>query len=292
VLIVLLRMVQGLAVGGEYTTSVVFLVEQAPPNDRALNAVWGLWGAVAGILLGSLMGSMVADYLSAEALISWGWRVPFLLGALVAVSGLLVRRALHAEAFGRYRLPVLRVILLNIGQGVTFYAAFVYAVSYVKVVDKLPAGIAFNNNTETMAVLLLLLPITAWLADRIGRKPMLVAGSAFVTFGAWPLMHLMHATDPAVVFLGELGFAFGFALMGGAVVVNVELMPRMVRCTGLAFAYNAAVGLFGGTTPLVATTLIHMTGNPLSPAWWIAGAAAITLVTSIFWVPETRGQPL
>lgn len=304
VLIVLLRMVQGLAVGGEYTTSVVFLVEQAPPNDRALNAVWGLWGAVAGILLGSLMGSMVADYLSAEALVSWGWRVPFLLGALVAVSGLLVRRALHAEAppaesarplrdtFGRYRLPVLRVILLNIGQGVTFYAAFVYAVSYVKVVDKLPAGIAFNNNTETMAVLLLLLPITAWLADRIGRKPMLIAGSAFVTFGALPLMHLMHATDPAVVLLGELGFAFGFALMGGAVVVNVELMPRMVRCTGLAFAYNAAVGLFGGTTPLVATALIQTTGNPLSPAWWIAGAAAITLVTSVFWVPETRGQPL
>ena len=105
-------------------------------------------------------------------------------------------------------------------------------------------------------------------------------------------MNLMHSTDPSTVFLGELGFAFGFALMGGAVVVNVELMPRIVRCTGLAFAYNLAVGVFGGTTPLVCTTLIQSTGDPTSPAWWIAGAAAITLVTTILWVPETRDRAL
>jgi MFS transporter, MHS family, proline/betaine transporter len=304
VLIVLLRMVQGLAVGGEYTTSVVFLVDHAPPGGRAFTSVWGSWGAVVGILFGSLVGSMVVDFLPVEAFESWGWRVPFLLGGLVAVVGMLLRRQLHTDVppaektsplrdtFGLHRMDVLRVILLNIGPGVTFYAAFVYAVSYMKTIDKLPKGIAFNNNTEAMAVILVLLPISAWLADRIGRKPMLIAGSAFVALGAMPLMNLMHSTDPSTVFLGELGFAFGFALMGGAVVVNVELMPRIVRCTGLAFAYNLAVGVFGGTTPLVATALIQSTGDPTSPAWWIAGAAAITLVTTILWVPETRDRAL
>lgn len=304
VLIVVLRMVQGLSVGGEYTTSVIFLVEHSPPDRRAFNAVWGVWGSVAGILLGSLMGAIVADALSPQDLAAWGWRVPFLLGAGVAVTGLLVRRALHVEsapaesaqplrdAFGRHRGSVLRVALVNIGQGVTFYAAFVYAVTYIKVVDALPEGIAFNNNTEAMAVLLLLLPLTAWLADRFGRRPMLLAGFGAATFGALPLFQLMHHTDPTLIFLGELGFAVAFACIGGAVVVNVELIPRAVRCTGLAIAYNTAIGVFGGTTPLVAAWLIRETGNPLAPAWWVTGAAGISLLTTLFLIPETRQKTL
>lgn len=304
VLIVLLRIVQGLSVGGEYTTSVIFLVEHAPANRRAFTAVWGVWGSVAGILLGSFAGALVADNLSPEALASWGWRIPFLLGALVAVTGLLIRRALHAEApssesaqplrdaFGRHRGSVLRVVLINIGQGVIFYAAFVYAVTFIKVVDKLPEGIAFNNNTEAMAALLLLLPLAAWLADRIGRRPMLIAGFGLATFSALPLFQLMHHADPTLILLGELGFALAFACIGGVVVINVELIPRAVRCTGLAVAYNAAIGLFGGTTPLVAAWLIRETGNPLAPAWWVTGAAGISLLTALFLIPETRNRTL
>lgn len=304
ILIVLLRIVQGLSVGGEYTTSVVFLTEHAPPGKRAFNAVWSLWGAVAGILLGSFAGSVVADVLTDAELADWGWRVPFLLGAFVAVAGLLVRRALHVEgppsesakplrdSFGVHRMAVLRVILINIGQGVAFYAAFVYAVTYIKTIDKLPAAVAFNNNTETMALLLVLLPATAWLADRVGRRPMLIVGSAIVAFGAIPFLNLMHSTDPTTILLGECGFAVGFAIMGGSVVVNVELIPRAVRCTGLAFAYNAAVGLFGGTTPMIAAWLIATTGNPIAPAWWITAAAAVTLLTAIFLIRETKDQPV
>ncbi len=302
--IVLLRIVQGLSVGGEYTTSVVFLVEHAPPGRRAFSAVWGLWGAAAGILLGSLVGDIAANSLSAADLAAWGWRIPFLLGAIVAVTGLLVRRALHAEAppaesaspvrdtFGKHRMAVIRVALLNIGMGVSFYAAFVYAVTYIKTIDNLPATIAFNNNTEAMAVLLLMLPVSAWLADRIGRRPMLIAGSAIVAVGAIPLFNLMHTSDPSTIFLGELGFAAGFAIMSGSVVVNVELIPKAVRCTGLAFAYNAAIGLFGGTTPLIAAWLIRSTGDPIAPAYWIAAAAAVTLLTALFLIRETRDVPL
>lgn len=302
--IVLLRIVQGLSVGGEYTTSVVFLVEQAPPRHRAFNAVWGLWGAAAGILFGSLIGDVTANVLTDDQLTAWGWRIPFLLGALVAITGWLVRRALHAEAppresanpirdsFGKHRWDVLRVALLNIGQGVAFYAAFVYAVTYIKTIDKLPAAIAFNNNTEAMACLLILLPVSAWIADRIGRRPMIIAGAALVAAGAVPFFNLMHSSDPAIIFLGELGFTAGFAIMCGSVVVNVELIPKAVRCTGLAFAYNAAIGLFGGTTPMIAAWLITSTGNPISPAYWIAFAAAVTLLTALFGMRETRGRPL
>jgi MHS family proline/betaine transporter-like MFS transporter len=190
-------------------------------------------------------------------------------------------------------MSVVRVALLNIGFGVAFYAAFVYAVSYIKSVDKLSSEIAFNLNTASMALLLLILPVTAWLSDRFGRKPLLITGSAILTFCAIPLFHLIHTTDPVIIFLGEAGFVLAIGLIsGGIVAANVELMPAAVRCTGLAFAYNASIGWFGGTTPMIAAWLITSTGNPIMPAYWIAATGAISLLTAIFLIRETCSMPL
>ena len=299
-MLVALRIVQGLSVGGEYTSSLVFLVEHAPEKGRAFTAIWGAWGASAGILLGSGVGDVLASLLTEEQIATWGWRLPFLMGGLVAGTGYLIRRSMHAdnpsgeskspilESFGKYRKPVLQVFLLNIGFGVGFYAAFVYAVTYIKEIDKLPEGIAFNLNTESMALLLIILPAAAWLSDRFGRKPLLIAGSALLTFGAIPLFHLLHTTDPLTIFLGEVGFVIAIGLLtGGIVAANVELIPAAVRCTGLAFAYNASIGWFGGTTPMIAAWLIATTGDPIMPAYWVAAAGAITLFTAMFLVRET-----
>ena len=96
--IIVLRIVQGLSVGGEYTSSLVFLAEHAAPNRRAITAVWGMWGATAGILLGSGVGAIVASNLSEDNIASWGWRLPFIFGALVAITGYLVRKGIHATA--------------------------------------------------------------------------------------------------------------------------------------------------------------------------------------------------
>ena len=299
-MLVALRIVQGLSVGGEYTSSLVFLVEHAPEKGRAFTAIWGAWGATAGILLGSGVGDVLASLLTEEQIATWGWRLPFLMGGLVAGTGYLIRRSMHAdnpsgeskspilESFGKYRKPVLQVFLLNIGFGVGFYAAFVYAVTYIKEIDKLPEGIAFNLNTESMALLLIILPAAAWLSDRFGRKPLLIAGSALLTFGAIPLFHLLHTTDPLTIFLGEVVFVIAIGLLtGGIVAANVELIPAAVRCTGLAFAYNASIGWFGGTTPMIAAWLIATTGDPIMPAYWVAAAGAITLFTAMFLVRET-----
>jgi MHS family proline/betaine transporter-like MFS transporter len=303
VLLVALRIIQGLSVGGEYTSSLVFLVENAPQHQRAFNAIWGVWGATAGILLGSGVGALLTNVLTASQVASWGWRLPFLVGALVAGTGYLVRRSIHADkptgeskspildSFGKHRPSVIRVALLNVGFGVTFYAAFVYAVTYIKVVDNLPGHVAFNLNTLSMSLLLFLLPAGAWLADRYGRRPLLIAGGTLITLGSIPLFHLIHTTDPMIIFMGEAGFAVAIGLIaGGVVTASVELIPAAIRCTGLAFAYNTSIGWFGGTTPLIAAWLITITGNPIMPAYWITLAGAITLMTAIFLVPETRRQ--
>ena len=300
VLLITFRMIQGLSVGGEYTSSLVFLVETSPDNRRAFSAIWGVWGAGAGILLGSGVGALLTNVLDETQVVSWGWRLPFILGALVAGAGFLIRRTIHAEkpvgetkspvldSFGKYRLSVLKVALLNVGYGISFYAAFVYAVTYIKDIDKLPEHLAFNLNTLSMVVLLLFLPMGAWLSDRIGRRPILIVAGALMTFGAIPLFHLIHTTHPITIFLGELGLALTIALIsGGIVAANVELIPTAVRCTGLAFAYNASIGLFGGTTPLMAAWLITMTGNPIVPGYLVAMGGAVTLLTAIFLIRET-----
>lgn len=305
VLIVLLRIVQGLSVGGEYTGSIVFLAEKAPHGRRALYASWSLWGAVAGILLGSAVGTLMTNLLDDEAIRTWGWRLPFALGAFVALSGWLLRRGMAEEpapaqaaapvrdTFGRHRGVVLRVILLNLVNGVSFYAAFVYSVTYLKEIDGLEARVAFDVNTTAMALLLVMIPAAALLADRIGRRPLLIAGAGFFAFGAVPLYHLIHGSDPGLILLGEVGLALGVALLnGGLVAANVELMPKAVRCTGLAFSYNAAIGLFGGTTPMVVAWLIAVTADPVAPGWYVAGAGVLSLIAALFLVRETRHERL
>jgi MFS transporter, MHS family, proline/betaine transporter len=303
--IIILRIVQGLSVGGEYTSSLIFLVEHSPGDRRAATAVWGSWGASAGILIGSAVGSLMTHLLDDAEVLSWGWRLPFLLGGLVATSGFLIRRSMPKEiavaetespireVFGKYRRDVMRVALLNVGAGVGFYAAFIYAVSYIRDIDELPEGLAFNLNTGAMALMLVILPIAAWISDRIGRKPLLVVAFALLSFGAVPMFQLIHSGDPATIFLGEAGFALVIGLIsGGTVATNVELVPSAVRCTGLAFAYNASIGCFGGSTPLIAAWLINSTGNPIMPAYWIAAAASVSLLTIVFLTRETRFTPL
>lgn len=301
IMIVLLRMMQGLSVGGEYTSSVVFMVERAPENRRSFFGMWSMWGAIFGIMLGSGIGGAVATIFGDETLANWGWRIPFLLGSLVALTSYLVRRAMDADeetkksdspvkdTFVTHYADVIKVILLDIGYAVTFYVAFVYLVTYLKVIDKLPAEEALNINTGSMIILLLLIPLTSYLCDRIGRKPVLVFGYLLLTFGAVPFFAMIHTADLPLIFFGQFGFVLGFACVSSAATAaNVEMLPAAVRCTSYAVAYNAAIGLFGGVTPMIVTWLVTTTGNPIMPAYWVAGASAISLAVAIFVYKETR----
>ena len=303
--IILLRMVQGLSVGGEFTSSLIFLTEQAPPGHRGIIAVWGSWGASAGVLLGSCVGLMLTSIYDEAEILQGAWRIPFLLGGVVALTGYWIRYRLHVEmpvaqttspvrdAFTHYRRNMFRVALLNLGVGVAYYTAFVYLVSYIRTLGDLGGQFALEVNTLAMLVLLTIMPFAAWLSDRVGRRPvMLVAGVSLVVI-PWLLIRLIQTGDPTLILMAEIAFALIVGLMQGSVVAaNVELMPSPVRCTGLAFSYNISMGLFGGTTPMIAAWLVNYTGNPMAPAGWVSLTAAISLLVLLAWVPETRNQPL
>jgi len=293
-LLVLLRMVQGLSVGGEYTTSVVFLVEGAAPGRRGLAGSWSVFGAVAGIMLGSAVGALVTELLSPAAINAWGWRLPFVAGLGVGLAGLYIRRHIpepaESAAAGPAQSPILeafrtewramiRIAGFNMLNAVGFYLAFVYAVTYFQEVDLVPSAEAFQINTLNMAALLLLIPAAGALSDRVGRKPLLIGAALGVLVLAWPLFWLMHHPNFAMMLGGQFGFAVLLGLYLGVIpVAMVEAVPARVRCSGLSIAYNLCLGVIGGTTPMAATYLIEKTEDDLSPTFYMMFAAAVTLV--------------
>jgi MHS family proline/betaine transporter-like MFS transporter len=303
VALVVLRMVQGLSVGGEYTTSVVFLVEGAPPRRRGLSGSWSVFGAVGGILLGSAVGAVLTGMLSAEEVAGWGWRLPFLAGLGVGLAGLYVRRnlpeapAAHRaagspilEAFRVEWRVMLRLAGLNALNAVGFYLAFVYLVSYFSGVG-LPSAEAFDINTANMVVLLLTIPLAGSLSDRLGRRPVLLAAAGGTMVLAWPLFWLLHHPHVAAALAGQMALALLLGLYLGVIpAFMVEATPARVRCSALSVGYNLCLGVVGGTAPMVAAFCVARFGE-LSPALYLMAAAAVTFVV-VALSRETAGKPL
>jgi MHS family proline/betaine transporter-like MFS transporter len=296
-LLTVLRMVQGLSVGGEYTTSIIFLVEHARPERRGVIGAVADLGAVSGILLGSATGAVLEWAMPAGAVDDWGWRIPFWIGLFVGAAGLVLRRgfgegqtASAAPDRAPQRPPLLatfthhwRVLVylagISVFGAVGFYLMFVYIVSWLQFADGIAPAQALTINTISMALLIPAEVGMAWLSDRIGRRPMLIAVTGFAVVAAGPLFWLMHGHAPWMILAGQLGFV---VLVGGYYgclpAFMVEAVPKEVRCTAIALGYNVSLGLIGGLSPLAATWLVHRTDNDYSPAFMIMAAAAISFL--------------
>ena len=288
--LMLLRMVQGLSVGGEYTSSMVFLVERAPEGRRGLMGALAACGATSGILLGSAVGAGFAASMSEQALDAWGWRIPFLLGLLVGIAGYLLRRhVLETVAIEpRKRAPIVetlhdhwRVVVgfagLSVFNAVGFYVSFVYLVSWLQIADGIAPARALEINSLSMVVLLPVVIAAGLLSDRFGRKPFLLLATMLAFVAAVPLFWLLNNTSELLAQLGQLGLVLVVGLYGGAQpTMMVEAAPAQVRCTAVALGYNACLGVIGGLTPLTATWLVERTGNEIAPAFLIMAAAAVT----------------
>ena len=292
ILLTMLRMIQGLSVGGEYTTSVVFMVEHAPPGRRGVVGAVACCGAVGGILLVSATGALLAEVMTAEALETWGWRIPFMLGLLVGMAGYFLRRHLveapRPVASGdsplmetvRNHWPLLgRLAGLSVFNAVAFYLLFVYIVSWLQLADGIAPSHALGINTISMLILLPVMVGMGWLSDRVGRKPLLLIATGWGFVGALPLFWLMHHDQYYLILIGQLGFVLSVGMfLGTQPTAMVETAPVEVRCTAIALGYNVTLGIVGGLSPLTATWLVHRTGDNLSPAYLIMAAAAVSFL--------------
>jgi len=302
--LILLRVVQGLSVGGEYASSMVFLIEHAPEGRRGLMGSLAACGATIGTLLGSAVGAAFAASMSTAAFDAWGWRIPFLLGIVVGIAGYILRRQVleTGVAEKRMRAPIVetlhdhrRVIAAFVGlsvfSAVIFYIGFVYMVSWLQTADGIPPSRSLEINTFSMVVSLPVLITAGWLSDRVGRKPLMLLASMGGLIGALPLFWLLNHPSALLAQLGQLGLVLLTSLYyGGLPATLVEAAPPTVRCTVVALGYNLCFGLFGGLSPLAATWLVERTGSEISPAFLIMASAAVTFVT-LFFFRETYRAP-
>ena len=296
VLLTLLRLLQGLSVGGEYTGSIAFLYENAAPRRRGLVTSIALTSAVAGILLGSATGAIVDGLLTTAQVDAWGWRLPFAFGLALALFAIVLRRGMAGsvdtlvheaeeppplpivEAVRKHWRGMLQVTGINLGLGAAFYIMFVYLTTFLWKVVGEGQDVALEINTASLAVLALSVPLFAWISDRVGRRPLLIAGAVVMLLGTWPLFWVIHHPDPLLSLAGQLAFAFLFAIFVGPIPATMcALFPHRVRCSAVSVAYNLPLALFGGTAPMVAAWLIARTGADLSPASYLTACAAISL---------------
>ncbi len=302
VLIVLARLLQGVATGGEFASATAFLVESAPPSRRGFFGSLQMFGQGVAALGGAAAGMLITQGLTPEQVDSWGWRVPFMVGLLIGPVGLWMRRHLEeTEAFmdavrepaGEVGLRVLwrehrRALLSSFGlvlsSTIMFYVVLVYMPTYAKTQLGIPLGDAFTAQVAGLLCLIVMTPLFGMLSDRIGRRAVMMIASVAYLVLPYPLLAWLLA-EPGLARLATMQMIVCSAIgigFGAVATALAEQFPVRMRSTGLALSYNIAVMLFGGFAQLIVTWLIKVTGSPLAPAYYVMFGAVVGLAASCY----------
>ncbi|GAA0948467.1 MFS transporter [Pseudonocardia zijingensis] len=305
VLLVLLRLLQGLAHGGEWGGAAIMTVEHAPQGRRAFYGTWPQMGVYAGIVLSNLVlnGFLL---LPEEQFRSWGWRVPFLLGFVLVVVGLYLRRSItespeftEATAGAReaVKVPIVEALRTS-GRGIfvtfgakaaetgTFYLITVFALTLAARDTGPGTGTALNGVLLAALLSIGTVGVFGVLADRVGRRPVYALGAAFMGLFAFPFFWLAGSGSAASLWLAlVIGLAVGHASMYGAQTLYFsELFDARVRYSGASLGYQLGAALIGGFTPLIAAALmLRSGGEPWPVALYIVGLCLVTVVVIGLW---------
>ncbi|MBX5453314.1 MAG: MFS transporter [Acidobacteriia bacterium] len=306
-LLLLVRMFQGFSVGGEYTGSVAYLVETAPPHRRGFAGSMANIGSTAGVLLAAGVAAVTVTFAGEQALISWAWRLPFLFGGVLAMGALAARRRLREEAAALSRvreLPLWRAfrhdgrmigiaILFTAGYGVVNYLTMVFFPTYASEFGGLKESQALQITTLAQAFALLVVPLAGLANDTlIRRRTLLIVAFLAECVAAVGAFWLARDGGFGGFAMAQLAFGGLLALvMGTDPAMLSEQFPAEYRVSAYSLAFNIGLGIAGGTAPAIATALIAATGMTLAPAFYLMLAAAVAAVAA-FLMPDRSREPL
>lgn len=311
ILLVVLRLLQGLSAGGEAGGAATFLAEYAPPRRRAFHCSWLNISAFVGAFAGAGLSLLIAAVFAEEALNSWAWRIPFLVAGPLGLIGLYLRLKIEdspefqlletegevssAPLADMVRGNVVALILcggIATTWGVGYYMILSFLPNYLSGTAGFSQAGAFLCTSIALLTAIIVLPITAYAADRIGRKPLVIAACAGYIVLAYPAFVLMSQETLLMAIISHVLLGIMLGTYGGApFMAMVELFTTKVRYSAYSVAYNVALAILGGTAPFISTFLVASTGNGLAPAFYLMFAAAISFL-SILFVEDKAGEPL
>ncbi|MDX1804813.1 MAG: MFS transporter [Alcanivorax sp.] len=309
--LVLIRLIQGLSVGGEFSGSVTYVVETAPQGHRGVAGSLANFGSIVGMLLGAGAATLTTNIYDSAAVNDWAWRLPFLFGGILGLAMFLVRRNMppssmfhehqkqHEDSsplrqvLTNNRRELLVALLFASGYGVFFYLPLVYLPTWLESQTGMPIATALQINTVGTATLLVLVPLMGWVSDHLlRRRSLLLLAFGTTVVLAWPLFRLAMDGSWLAALSAQLIFCLLIAIpLGAAPATFVELFPLSDRLTGYSIAYNLGLGVVGGTAPMIAVWLIETSGHSLAPALYLSLQAAVSLLAA-FALRDRSREPL
>lgn len=297
-LLTFLRILQGVSLGGEFTSSLTFIIEHAPESRKGLAGAWTYAGGFLGSVFGMVVGTIMTLFTTSEQLYSWGWRIPFLLGIIIAFFGYYLRykvaetpaflhlkntKSIEASPFSKVvkynSIEILQVIGILLPNTVWSYL-FVFIPAYLTDVKHWDFKLALIVNLIPSVLLLILVPLAGYLSDIFGVKKIILSGLMLLIIFS-PLSFQVFSEGIFInIVLMQMVNSFFFALSYAPTAALLsDLFPTRLRNTGIAISYHIATGVFGGMTPLILTTLTSMFSITVGPTLWIIASGLIGIAT-------------
>jgi MHS family proline/betaine transporter-like MFS transporter len=311
VLLVLLRFVQGMMVGGEWSSAGIYIVESAPRNRRATAASVITGTAGAAFLCGTFIAASISVLLSDADIASWGWRLPFIASIFMTLVAVYIRRRLgdtpvyeevkrkrarlETEAISRGDRARAMVMTLAFSAlfGVALYYFITYANNHLTQTVGLPKSTSLWLCSASLVLYTAFQPFVGRLSDRIGRRPLVLGSAIGLAVLAYPIFLLLNTGNFVAILVGLILLAALVAVTAVMdVVLLVEVFPASVRSTSAALGHNLALAVLAGPGPFIAVALIQWTHNPNVPAWYLAGISLLCFVILYFTLPETKDRDI